>query len=409
MSTPRPLDGVKVIELATFIAAPCATRFFADQGANVIKIEPTGGDGIRYAKLAEGRPDLPNENVVFDIENGNKRSIAMNLKNPVCYEALMKMLADADLFVTNWRPKALEKLGLDYEILKQKFPKLVYGSVTGYGDRGPDKDLPGFDYTAFWARSGMLGSLYEKGTVPINLIPSMGDRQVGMNLAAGLMAALFNAQRTGKGEKVSVSLLGTAIFTQATMIQCIQYGNVSYPLNKANSPHPLNNNFRTKDGRFVQISMPMFEKMFPVFAKLMDHEEWLTDPRFNPPSDTYEKGFSADLYNAAQDAILRYDAAEFKDMMLKADLPCEIAFTWDEVLKDPQAWADDCFVDFTYESGTRTLVRNPVHFEEAGIPEYIQGPALGQQGADILKEHGYSDADIDALIKEGNLVIQTSF
>ncbi|MDR0819444.1 MAG: CoA transferase, partial [Oscillospiraceae bacterium] len=261
----RPLSGVKVIELATFIAAPTCARFLADQGADVIKIETTGGDPVRFAPLAEGRPVLLNENLTFDLENGNKRGMAMNLKNPKCFEVLMKLIETADVFITNWRPKALEKMGIEYEQLKAKFPKLVYASVTGYGDKGPDKDLPGYDYTAFWARSGMLGSLYDLDGKPANLIPSMGDHTAGMFLAAGVCAALFNAARTGKGEKVSCSLLASAVFTQGTLLQTAQYDMLEYPMHKRNSPNPFNCCYQTKDGRWIQQSMPVFA-MFPKFA-----------------------------------------------------------------------------------------------------------------------------------------------
>ncbi|MBQ4370437.1 MAG: CoA transferase [Oscillospiraceae bacterium] len=402
----RALSGVKVVELATFVAAACAARFFGDQGADVIKVESLQGDGIRFAALAEGRPDLPDENVVFEVENANKRGIALDLKDPRCYEAFMKLLADADILITNWRPKALEKLGLDYETLSKKFPKLVYGSVTGYGDKGPDKDLPGFDYTAYWTRSGILGSLYEKGTVPMNLIPAMGDRQVGMALAAGLLAALFNAQRTGKGEKVSVSLLGTAIFSQATMIQTAQYGTLEYPLTKRTSPHPLNNNFKTKDGRFVQLSMPMFERMFPPFAKKLGREDWLTDPRFQDLNEMYFKGMNGVLYDEVQGEILKYDAVEFDKMMREIDIPCAIAAVWKEVLQDEQAWADDCFEEVEYPSGKRIMVRNPVHFQDAGLPDYVRAPHLGQHTAAVLKELGYDDEFVAGLIKDGRIITE---
>ena len=167
-----------------------------------MKIEAVAGDGTRWAAEGKARPVFKDDlqhNLTFELENGNKRSVCTDLKDPTCYEVLMKLIGDADVFVTNWRPKALAKMKLDYEILKEQFPKLVYATATGYGDVGPDCDLPGYDFTAFWTRSGILGSLYEKGTQPMNLIPSMGDRAVGMCLCSGILAALFNAQRTGRG------------------------------------------------------------------------------------------------------------------------------------------------------------------------------------------------------------------
>ena len=404
MSNIRALSGVKVIELATFVAAPSCTRFFADQGADVVKIEALGGDGTRNAGLAEGRPELPNENLTFDIENGNKRGIAMNLKKPECFEILMKLIETADVFITNWRPKALIRMGLDYETMKVKFPKLVYGSVTGYGDKGPDKDLPGFDFTAFFARSGILGSLYEKGTSPMNLIPSMGDRQVGMALAAGVLAALYRAEKSGEGEKVSVSLLGTAIFSQGTMIQTTQYDMLSFPMTKRESPNPLNCAFETKDGRFVQLCMPVYH-MFPGFAKALGKEEWITDERFKTIEDVMD-GNGPALFDTIADYLKTLTAEQLSEIMTKADIPHSIAQVWKEVLKDPQAWADDCFVDVEYESGTRTLVRNPVHFAEAGLPEYIKAPRLGQHTKEIFSNLGYGEEAISKMLQAGDIICE---
>ena len=178
------LKGVKVVELATFIAAPACGRFLADVGADVIKVEAPAGDQLRYTAPSEGRPLDQRENTTFDLENANKRGIALNLKSPGAKEVFFKLLEDADVFLTNWRPDALVRAGLDYEELKARFPKLVYAQITGYGDKGPDKDLPGFDFTAFFARGGLLGTLYEKGTVPMNVIPGLGDHQAGMFLAS---------------------------------------------------------------------------------------------------------------------------------------------------------------------------------------------------------------------------------
>ena len=396
----RPLAGVKVVELASFVAGPCCTRFFADQGADVIKIEPLTGDGIRYASFTEGRPDLPEENIVFDIENGNKRGIAMNLKEPKCFEVLIKLIGNADVFVTNWRPKALERMGLDYESLKKKRPKLIYGSVTGYGDKGPDKDLPGYDFSAFFARSGMLGSLYEKDTMPMNLIPSVGDRQAGMFLAAGLLAALYKAEKTGMGEKVSISLLGTAIFVQGTMVETAQYGLFRYPLHKRDSPNPLTCCYKTKDGRFIQLAMPVIS-MFPSLAKALDKEEWLSDQRFSKLNAESAHLF----YDSLAARIVEYTTDEIIEALKREDVPFSLAQVWTEVLEDEQAWADDCFLKTDYPSGTRTLVRNPVHFEEAGLPDFVKSPRIGQHTGEVMKELGYSDAEIQEFLTAGHIVV----
>jgi cinnamoyl-CoA:phenyllactate CoA-transferase len=402
----RSLAGVKVIELATFVAAPCTARFLADQGADVIKIETLGGDAIRYATLAEGRPVALNENLTFDIENGNKRGVALNLKNPKCFEVLMKMLETADVFITNWRPKALEKMGLDYDSLKGKFPKVVYASVTGYGDKGPDKDLPGYDFTAFFTRSGILGSLYDLGGMPNNLIPSMGDRQAGMFLAAGVCAALYRVAKTGKGEKVSCSLLGTAIFTQGTMVQTAQYDMLTYPLHKKDVPNPLTTCYKTKDGRWLQISVPVFD-MFPKLAEALDVPELAADAKFASQSAIIDGKHGPELYDALVERIGGLTVAEVSEKLTKADLPFALAKNWKEVLEDEQAWADDVFTKVKYPSGERIAIRNPVHFEEAGLPEYVLAPHVGQHTAEVMKEYGYSDSDIQALLDSKDIRITT--
>lgn len=402
MNTGRPLEGIKVVELATFVAAPSAARFFADQGAQVIKVEPMGGDILRTAASTDGIPEDPYENVTFDIENGNKKGICLNLKDPTCYEILMQLVAKADIFITNWRPQALEKMKLDYESLKEKFPKLVYGSVTGYGEAGPDKDLPGYDATAFFARSGILGTMYEKGTVPMNLVPSMGDRQTGMCLAAGILAALYQAQRTGKGDKVSVSLMATSIFMQATLLQASQYGTVNYPIRKQEILNPLMSCYQTGDGRFIQLALPVYDIFMPKFAKAMSCEEWLSDPRFCNMK-ALQQGHNGEFYDTVAARFAQLSTEEAKEILTKADLPFAVAQVWDEVLRDPQAWATDCFLEKDYPSGRRVLVRNPVRFEEAGLPEYEKAPQLGQDTREILAELSYSTEEIDALAAAKNI------
>lgn len=399
----RVLSGIKVIELATFVAAPCATRFFADQGANVIKIEAPAGDNLRYGAATEGRPDDPEENVVFDTENGNKRGLGLNLKKKNSYDALMKLLEDADIFITNWRPQALAKLSLDYESLKKRFPRLVYGCITGYGDKGPDKDLPGYDATAFFARAGVLGTLYEKGTVPMNVIPGMGDRQAGITLAAGVLAALYHAKQTGKGEKVSVSLLATSIFMQATMIQSSQYGQLHYPIKKEETLNPLMTCYKTKDERFIQLALPVYDLFLAPFAKAMSHEEWITDPRFCN-AKALQNGNLAALYGEISKRFAELTKEEVTDILTKADLPFALAQLWDEVLEDPQAWATDCFCKMEYHTGTRVLVRNPIRFEETGLPPYEKAPKIGEHTREILKEIGYKDEKIEEMISEKEIV-----
>ena len=180
MSTQRPLEGIKVIDMSTFIGAPACARFFAEFGAEVIKIEPKSGDLVRYNGVSEGRLGTPYENTTWDLENAHKLGLVLDLKAQEGRDILFKLLETTDIFITNWRPQAIAKLGLGYENLKDKYPKLVYASFTGYGEDGPDMNLPGYDFTSFWARSGLLGTSYQKGGEPINLIPGIGDHYHGL-------------------------------------------------------------------------------------------------------------------------------------------------------------------------------------------------------------------------------------
>ena len=271
----KPLEGVKVIELATFIAAAAAGRFLADLGADVIKVESAGGDPLRYTAPSEGRPLDMYENTTWDLENANKRCISINLKAESGREAFFKLLEGADVLITNWRVQALERAGLDYDSVKTRFPKLVYALCTGYGEFGPDKDLPGFDFTGFFARGGYLDSLRQKGTVPMNVVPGLGNHNVGMNLAAGILAALFQARTKGIGEKVETSLFESAVYNMGMMIQASNYEGIAqnYPIDVKESANPFNAAWRTRDDRFIQTCMPDYNTYYARFMKAIGRED----------------------------------------------------------------------------------------------------------------------------------------
>lgn len=283
----RPLEGVKVLELATFIAAPCCARFLADLGAEVIKVEAPAGDPLRYTAVNEGRPQDQKENTSYDLENAGKTCVCLNTKTPAGREALEKLIAEADIFITNWRQNPLKKAGLDYETLHAKYPKLVYGFVSGYGEKGPDKDLPGFDFTAFFARGGILGTLFDKDSLPMLTIAGFGDHQVGMYLASGVLAALYRARETGIGDRVVVSLFHSAIWDVSLLLQASQYGDptTQYPLSRRTLPNPLVVAHKTKDDKWLQIAMPQYNRHYPIFMNAIGHPELAEDPRYYPQTN----------------------------------------------------------------------------------------------------------------------------
>ncbi len=322
-------SGVKVIELANFIAAPAAGRFFADGGAEVIKIESPAGDPLRYTAPSEGRPLSQEENTTYDLENANKKAIVLNLKSEKGKKILHEMLAEADILLTNWRTKALVKQGLDYETLKEKYPKLVFAQITGYGEKGPDKDLPGFDYTAFFARGGVSGTLYEKGTVPPNVVPGLGDHQAGMFLAAGMAGALYKAKTTGQGDKVTVSLMHSAMYGLGIMIQAAQYKDhgLVYPINRNETPNPFIVSYKSKDDYFVQVCMPPYDVFYDRFMTALGREDLVGDERYNK-IENLKDGRAKEVYSIIEQQMVTKTKDEWDKIFRDADIPFAIAQTW---------------------------------------------------------------------------------
>ncbi|MBV7272582.1 CaiB/BaiF CoA transferase family protein [Clostridium thailandense] len=404
----KPLAGVKVIELATFIAAATSGRFLADLGADVIKIESEKGDPIRYTAPNEGRPQDIRENTTWDLENANKRCISLNMKTPEGKEAFFKLLKTADILITNWRPQALERAGLSYEDLKKEYPSLVYAMCTGYGEFGPDKDLPGFDFTAFFARGGYFDSMRQKGTKPFNGIAGLGDHNVGMNLVAGILAALYQAKTTGKGEKVTTSLFQTAVFNMGIMVQAAQYKDigVKYPIDVREMDNTLNAAWESKDGRYVQTCMPSFNAYYPKFMAAIGRTDLVDCDKYFPQENMLRAGLAHELYDNIMATMKTLTVAEIKERLTEADVPFGVAQTWEEILEDKQAWANECFYTMKYGNGNeRTLVQLPVNFSEMGARAYERGPMIGEQGREILKEIGYTDEDVNKLIDNKTLYI----
>jgi cinnamoyl-CoA:phenyllactate CoA-transferase len=398
----RPLEGIKVVELATFIAAPCTARFLADLGADVIKVEAPMGDPLRYTAANEGRPLDQKENTSYDLENAGKRCIALNIKSPEGREVLEKLIADADVFITNNRQPSLIKNRLDYDTLHAKYPALVYGFISGYGEKGPDKDLPGFDFTAFYARGGILGPLRDKTSTPMLTVQGFGDHQVAMNLAAGILASLFKAKMTGEGDQVVVSLFHSAVWDVSLMLQSSQYGadSCKFPMERWENGNPLTMVYKTKDEQWLQIAMPQYDRHYPVFMQAAGHPEMIDNPKFFPQKNLYPNRKEFSEWISA--LFLTKDCAEWCKLLDAADIPYAVAQNWDTLLVDKQAWASDIFYEMQYSNGNkRTLVRPPVMFKENGLPEYNRGPYLAEHTEEILGQYGYTDEEISKMLADG--------
>ena len=399
----RPLEGVKVVELATFVAGPCCARYLADLGADVIKVESPAGDQLRYTAVNEGRPYGDKEDTSFTLENTGKRTVTLNTKTPGGREALEKLIAQADIFITNIRQAPLKRMGLDWESLKVKYPALVMGYISGYGEKGPDKDLPGFDFTAYFARGGIMGTMFDVDSKPLTPIAGFGDHQVGMNLASGILAALYRAKMTGKGDQVVVSLFHSAVWDVSLFLASSQYGDKStqFPISRKLLANPLNTAHKTRDGRWFQFSMPAYDKLYNKFVgEVLQRADLVNNPRYYP--QTALQANLEEFYDILAAEIAGQDAAYWADAMNRADLPFAICQTWDELLEDKQAWASDILAKVTFPNGSeRTMIRTPVMFNETDLPAYERGHFLGEDTVSVLTELGYTREQIDAMIAAG--------
>lgn len=393
------LEGVKVIELSSFVAAPSCAKLLADWGAEVIKVEPVNGDNLRIVGGVYNSPATEEENPMFELENGNKKGVAINTRSEKGKEVLGKLLKDADVFITNVREKALERSGLSYDQLKDKYPGLIHAHILGYGEKGPLKDKPGFDYTAYFARGAVSISLMEKGTSPANTNAGFGDHYAGMSLAAGILAALHKKTKTGEGDRVTVSLYHTAIFGMGLMITTAQYGN-EMPLSRRTPNNPLATTFKCKDDRWIQLALLQYDKWFPKFCKeVINRPDLIEDQRFNTQAEVVNHVET--FVGILEGEMIKKNLDEWAELLDKADLPYEKLQTCEDILEDEQAWANDYLFKKTYGNGKEgVLVNTPVKFTKSGIREYKAAPKIGEDTINILKDLGYNEKEIEELRKE---------
>jgi crotonobetainyl-CoA:carnitine CoA-transferase CaiB-like acyl-CoA transferase len=393
------LDGIKIIELSSFVAAPSCAKVLADWGAEVIKVEPIQGDNLRIVGGVYNSPAKEEENPMFELENGNKKGVAINTRSEKGKEVLEKLLKDADVFITNVREKALVRSGLSYGQLKDKFPGLIHAHILGYGEDGPLKDKPGFDYTAYFARGAVSTSLMEKGTSPANTNAGFGDHYAGISLAAGILAALHKKTQTGKGDRVTVSLYHTAIFGMGLMITTAQYGN-KMPLSRRTPNNPLATTFKCKDDRWIQLALLQYDKWFPKFCKeVINRLDLIEDKRFNTQAEVVK--YVEEFVGILEEEMVKKSLDEWAKLLDKADLPYERLQTCEDILEDPQAWENDYLFKKTYDNGNvGVLVNTPVKFNESGIRPYKASPRIGEDTEEILLQLGYSKEEIEEMKKD---------
>ncbi len=401
MTGQKPLAGIRVVELATYAAAPAAGRVMADWGAEVIKVEGFAGDPYRRQAPVFNIPLMEDENLSFDMTCLNKKFVAVNLKNPDGMEALHRILKDADVLITSFRQKALDKLGLNYQTLHEKYPRLIMGQMFGYGDTGPEKDTAGYDVTCYVARGGIMGSFHERGTSPINEPNAFGDYQTAITLAAGVCAALYAREKTGRGDRVVTSLFHQSLWAMSVPIMSSQYGN-QYPKSRMEVANPFNNTYRTKDDRWLIICVPDYDVYFRKMMTILGREDVFEDEDINAIGNILERNTQSKAIACISEAMSQKTLAEWLEIFKKNDVPCEKGALPAEVLDDPQAWAIDGLRKVKYPSGNeRIITTTPVRFESMGNPEAVIARELGADTRQILNSVGYTDTELEKMKERG--------
>lgn len=401
----RPLEGVKVVDLTSFLAAPTVARILGDWGADVIKIEPPIGDPGRTQASVFNMPYEDDENPAFDISNANKRFLCLNLKQERAKEIAWRILSTADVVVTSYRTKALERLGFSWEELHLRFPRLIFAQILGYGEQGPEKDTAGFDATAYVCRGGILGSTNERGETPINSVNGFGDFQASMCLVSGVCAALYGRTLSGQGDKVTVSLHHTALFMMSIAVTSAQYGNV-YPKSRCEVANPFNNTYKTRDGRWMVICIPEYDRFFNKFMTLLGREDLVDSPEFCRIADVNLHGRNRDIIRIISEQVAKRSLDEMMQMLKQNDFAHEKGFTPDEILDDEQAWATDCLRNVEYFTGNRrVLVTPPVNIGSMGPAQIRPSRRLGHDSQQILLEYGYSVEEIARLNADGAVIM----
>lgn len=396
------LDGVKVVDLSQFLAAPTAGRIMGEWGADVIKVEAPKGDACRTQGAVFNMDYSDDENLGFDIANLNKRFITLNMKTPDGMKAFKDLLKDADVFLTSVRTKSLEHMGITWESLHKEFPKLIFAQNRGYGEFGSKKDAAGYDATAYQARGGVQGTTVDKGSNPYNPVNGYGDFQVSLTLVAGICAALVKQRETGKGEKITVSLNHAAVFMQNVAMVSAQYGN-KYPKSRKEVVNPFNDTYKTSDDRWFVLCVPEYDRDFDKVMHDINRDDMCGNPKYNKMDTLNEEHTSNEVIAILENAFKKKPLKYWQELFDRDDLPLEACQVPEEIYKDPEALDNDEIRLMEFPSGNKRFIpTSPVRFESMGNPELIPSRAQGSDTVDILKNDlGYSDEKIDQMLKEG--------
>ncbi len=394
-----PFAGIRVLDIASFIAAPVAATIFADYGADVIKIEPPQqGDPNRQTWELASYPKA-GVNFPWEMDSRGKRSIALDLRCAAGRDVLYRLVKQSDIVITNYPQAVRERLGLRYEDLKAHHPTLIYAAFSGYGEEGPDKDLVGFDVTAFFARAGLLDTNRYEGQPPGVVMPAQGDRSSAVSLFAGIMIALWMREKTGEGAFVSSSLLANGLWANGVGAQAALLGGFLPPRPPRDRPrNALTNAYQTADQRWVQLSIVREERDWPKFCRLVERLDLLTDPRF----DTTEKrrAASADLVALLDPVLASKPWPWWREQCDAVGIPIGLIGRLQDLPEDIQARSSGAVVPCLSPGMPETLAA-PFQLDRVPLGPRKAAPALGEHASEILTQAGYGADDISHLESRG--------
>jgi crotonobetainyl-CoA:carnitine CoA-transferase CaiB-like acyl-CoA transferase len=401
-TTQSVFSGLKVVEVATFIAGPAAATMLADFGADVIKVEPPGlGDPQRLLSSVPPSPAAPG-NYSWHLANRNKRGMAVDLKSAGGTEILRRLIEWADVVITNFPHGTREALHLGYEEVSGWNPRIIYADITGFGDAGPDAKLPGFDLTAYWSRSGLLASTRDAGVPPTAPVWGSGDYSSAVAIYAAITTALYHRERTGRGANVGTSLLATGVWATGTLVSAALAGGKPYELHDRTAPvNALSNPYQCADGRWLMLAAR--QSAWPALANALGRSDLLADPRF---SDAEGRGkHSAVLAGLLDTEFRARPSAHWKEVLDQARITYGVVQAAEEAAGDPQLWANDIVVPIEGAADLDYTVNNPITLRGLARVPARGAPEHGEHNTEILAQLGFSVDDIEELQTRGAIPV----
>lgn len=401
-----PLKGIKVLELATVVAAPTAARILCSYGADVIKIESLSGDDMRRAGISEGVVCEDNKNPLFSVANTGKKLIAVNLKSKEGKEIFHKLIAQADVFITNVRGASLKRLGIDYDSIHEQYPKLIYAHFSAYGQKGPDSSLPGFDSTAFWLKSGPIAD-WMTGPRPFTPTYAFGDMATSSAFTSGILMALLGRERSGKGTFVTTSLYASGIWCNAIRVIAAQ-AEQTEDVDKVTDylpADPLSDTYCCKDGVWLGVYDNEYCRDRDKFARILNFPQLAEDPRYVSLDALRSSGAMRECYERLKQIFASKTASQWQEYLSSENIACQVACSADSVSRDVQAIENGYVSKCDFSDGlSMMLPEPPVTFGDYSRRISVSVGRLGEHTDEVLASIGYSEMERSNLRQNGIII-----